>query len=85
MANKDIFIVHLGNRCGAMGVVGENPRRFYSFCPKGKFADWVAGMIEDYPNFKLRCVQNKEIEEWLRNRLPKDKEVINNGRNNFER
>lgn len=65
---KEIYLVHFDGRVGALGCVQGNPHHFYSICPKGKFADWVQGLIEDYPDFKLRCVKNKGIEKYLRER-----------------
>lgn len=66
---KEIYIVHIGGHCGAMGCVSGNKNHFYSFCPVGEFINWVQGLKEDYLDFALRCVQNKGIEEWLRKRL----------------
>ena len=65
---KEIYIVHVDGRAAAFGCVQGNPHHFYSFCPKDKFADWIQGIAEDYPEFKIRCVRNEGIEEWLRKR-----------------
>ena len=65
---KEIYLVHFDGRVGALGCVQGNPKHFYSISPKGKFRVWVQGLIEDYGDFKLRCVKNKGIEEWLRER-----------------
>jgi len=65
---KEIYIVHVDGQPAALGCVQGNPNHFYSFCPKSKFADWVQGLMEDYPDFKIRCIQNEGIEEWLRKR-----------------
>lgn len=65
---KEIYLVHFDGRVGALGCVQGNPHHFYSICPKGKFTDWVQGLIEDYPDYKLRCVENEGIEEYLRER-----------------
>lgn len=69
MPMKEICIVRVNGQCAAFGSFGNSPRHFYSFCPKGKFADWVQGIREDYPDFKLRCVRDRQIESWLRQRL----------------
>lgn len=66
---KEIYIVHFDNNVGALGCVQGNPNHFYSFCPQGKFIDWVKGLKEDYPEFALRCVRNEGIEEYLRKKL----------------
>lgn len=66
---KEIYIVHVDNTVGALGCIQGNPHHFYSICPQGKFIDWVQSLQETYPDFKIRCVQNKGIEEWIRQRM----------------
>lgn len=63
---NEIYIVHTKYGPAAMSFMEGSPEQhFYSFCPKGKFVPWLKDMIEKFPEFKLRCVKNEGITEWL--------------------
>ena len=65
---KEIYIVQIDGRAAAMGFEQGNPEHFYSFCPKDKFIEWIKGLQSKHPDFKIRCVKNDGIFEWLKKR-----------------
>lgn len=73
MCMKEIYIVHVGNYIGAYRV-GRCPN--ISYAPADKFIDFVQSLIEDYPEYKLRCVINKGIEETIKKRIEQDKIIL---------
>lgn len=75
MSIKHIYITHVEDKLGAFGCVGGNNRHFYSFCPKNEFINWIKGLSEDYPEFKLVYVENEGIREYLRKRLNEQKKL----------
>ena len=62
---NEIYIVHTKYGPAAMSFMKGCPWHFYSFCPKGKFVPWLKDMMERFPEFKLRCVKNEGVAEWL--------------------
>lgn len=79
---KEIYITHVDGYCGALGCVAGCNRHFYSFCPQGEFIDWVQSLQTDFPDFRLRCVENDGIKEWLRQRLAAEKILKMKGKDN---
>lgn len=65
---NEIYVVHTKYGPAAMAFIERSSAHFYSFCPKGKFVPWIKDMIERFPEFKIRCVKNEGITEWLENR-----------------
>ena len=44
-----------------------------SYAPREKFIDFVKGLREDYPDFKLRCVVNEGIREVVEKKIIADR------------
>ncbi len=63
---KDIYIVFVDGEVASY-LPGKYPQ--YSHAPREKFIDFVKGLRETYPEYRLRCVRNEGIEEWIRERM----------------
>jgi len=46
-----------------------------SYAPQDKFVDFVKGLIDDYPEYRLRCVSNQKIENKVRQRMVLDRKI----------
>lgn len=44
-------------------------------CAAGKFIDFVKGLREDYPDFKLRCVVNEGIKELVLKKVLQERSI----------
>ena len=66
---KEIYIVHVDRYVGAYRV-GRCPNIAYA--PAENFIDFVQSLREDYPDYKMRCVLNKGIEEEVRKIIQRD-------------
>lgn len=69
MQVKDIYFVHVDGNIGAYRQ-GRCP--MISYAPQDKFIDFVKSIREDYPEYRLRCVKNKGIEDKVRKRINLD-------------
>ena len=67
---KEIYIVHADAYVG-----GYKPGKcpMVSYAPREKFIDFVKGLREDYPDFKLRCVVNEGIREVVEKKIIADR------------
>lgn len=72
---KDIYILHVDGQLAFYHPSKKNPS--YGFAPQDKFIDFIKGLREDYPDYKLRCITNKGLEDWLSARL-KQQFILNN-------
>lgn len=77
---KDIYIVHVGGYVGSYMPSKHCPQ--VSYAPHDKFIDFVQGLREDYPDYRLRCIINHGIEQkvWQQINLDKLAKFRNNGR-----
>lgn len=66
---KHIYIVQCNAYIGAYKP-GKCP--IVSYAPREKFIDFCKSLREDYPDFKLRCVKNKGIEDKVNNQIARD-------------
>ena len=64
---KDIYLVHLGN--GLIGAYRPGRCPTITYAPQDKFIDFVDSLREDYPEYRLRCVDNQGIREKILLRL----------------
>ena len=71
---KDIYILHVDGRLAFYRHSKKCPS--YGFAPADKFIDFVKGLREDYPDYRLRCVQNKGLENWLLVRLKRESYLL---------
>ena len=74
MQIKDIYLVHVDGNIGAYRH-GKCP--MISYAPQDKFVDFVEGLKEDYPNYRLRCVHNLGIENKVRQIMMRDRNLYN--------
>lgn len=65
---KHIYILHIGDKIAAYKPL-RNGNCLYSFAEPSQFIDFYKGLREDFPDYKLRCIQNKGIEDFLRKKL----------------
>lgn len=72
MQVKDIYLVHVDGHIGAYRH-GKCPN--ISYAPQDKFIDFVESLREDYPEYRLRCVNNQGIENKVRQRMIIDKNL----------
>lgn len=75
---KEIYILHVDEQLAFYHHSKKYPS--YGFAPADKFIDFVKGLREDYPDYKLRCIQNKGIEDWLRLKLKQQKMLFSKDR-----
>lgn len=75
MQVKDIYLVHVDGHIGAYRQ-GRCP--MISYAPQDKFIDFVEGLREDYPEYRLRCVNNYGIENKVRQRIILDANIRKN-------
>lgn len=66
MSVKEIYLVHVD---GYIGAFYPSKCPVISYAPADKFVDFAKGLREDYPQIRLRCVQNERIEEKVRKRV----------------
>lgn len=75
---KDIYLMHLdgeiafyipSKRCPSYGSISQD-----------KFIELIEGLREEYPDHRLRCIRNEGLEEHLKNKLSKIKQVMKRGR-----
>lgn len=71
---KHIYIVHADAYIGSYKP-GRCPA--VSYAPQEKFIDFVKGLREDYPDYKLSCVDNEGIREIVRDVIWQDKQLEN--------
>lgn len=64
---KDIYLVHLDN--GLIGAYRPGRCPTIAYAPQDKFIDFVDSLREDYPEYRLRCVDNLGIREKILLRL----------------
>lgn len=72
---KEICIVFIAGEVASF-VPGKYPQ--YSHAPRDKFLDFIKGIREDYPEYRLRCVQNEGIENWIKARVLNEKVIFAN-------
>ena len=70
---KEIYIVHADAYIGCYKP-GKCP--MISYAPREKFIDFVKGLREDYPDFKLRCVVNEGRKELVLKKVRNDRMQI---------
>lgn len=70
---KEIYIVHADAYIGCYKP-GKCP--MVGYAPREKFIDFVKGLREDYPDFKLRCVVNEGIKEVVLRKVRNDRAQI---------
>lgn len=73
MKNGEIKILHVENKiCAVL------PSKYFSYIlaePKN-FIDFISYLRQDYPQYKLRCVLDKELEEKIKSRLHPQKVFV---------
>ena len=82
---SEIFIVPTKYGKGAFGFTDDRKDYFYSFCPEGKFPQWLEQIIKEHPYARMRCVFDDDITKWLELRKQQDdlfaKKIIMNNLN----
>lgn len=71
---KDIYILHVDGQIAFYKHSKKCPS--YGFAPQEKFVDLINCLREDYPDYRLRCIKNEGIENWLRKKLTVKKALI---------
>lgn len=64
---KDIYILHVAGQIAFYKHSNKNP--MYGFAPQDKFIDLIQSLRDEYPEYRLRCISNKGLEDWLYSRL----------------
>lgn len=72
---KDIYIMHIDGEIAFYIHSKKCPS--YGSVPSDKFIDLIQGLREEYPDYRMRCIQNKGLEDYLRKKLSTIK-IINN-------
>ena len=80
---KDIYITHLDGEIAFYIPSKKCPS--YGSVPHDKFIELVEGLHEEYPNHRLRCVENYGLKEYLSKKLKKISNItgINKGGRSF--
>lgn len=70
---KEIQILHVKNKIFAV-----IPSKYftYSMADHENFVDFIQNLREEYPNHKMRCIANKELEQKLESRLQMQKVIF---------
>ena len=71
---KDIYLVHLGN--GLIGAYRPGRCPTIAYAPKDDFIDFVDSLREDYPEYRLRCVDNLGIRERIEKQVKIDRIIL---------
>lgn len=76
---KEIKIIHVENK-----VCAVLPTKLFSYVisEPEKFIDFVQGLREDFPQFKLHCVIDKKLENKVKARLHPQGAFIRKGKEN---
>jgi len=74
---KDIYILHVDNNIAFYKHSRKCPA--YGYAPQEKFIDFVKSIRETYPDYRLRCIRNVGIENWLRAKI--NQPIIRNKQN----
>ena len=53
-----------------------------TYAPQDKFIDFVDSLREDYPEYRLRCVDNHGIRERIEKQVKADRIILENNRQN---
>lgn len=72
---KDIYILHVDDKIAAFK---PGKHKQYSFAEPEKFIDFVKSIKETYPGYRLRCIKNEGIEQYLRQRLQAYRQIVIN-------
>ena len=75
---KDIYLVHLSN--GLIGAYRPGLCPTITYAPQDKFIDFVDSLREDYPEYRLRCVDNHGIRERIEKQVKADRIILENNR-----
>ena len=75
---KDIYILHVDGQLAFYRHSKKYPS--YGFAPQDKFIDFIKSLREDYPDYRLRCIRNKGIEDWLRIKINQQKMLFSRDR-----
>ena len=70
MSVNEIYIVHVDSYVGAYKC-GKCPLK--SYADRSEWINFVKGVIEGYPDHKIRCVHDEKIEECMRQYIKRDK------------
>lgn len=71
---KHIYILHVERKIAAYRQL-SNGRCMYSFAEPENFIDFCKGLRESYPDFKLRCIKNKGLEDFLKKKLHQQENI----------
>jgi hypothetical protein len=75
---KDIYLMHIDGEIAFYIPSKRCPS--YGSIPQDKFIELIEGLREEYPDHRLRCIRNEGLEEHLKNKLSKIKQVMKQGR-----
>lgn len=70
---KEIYIVKTQGYVGMYLPSKKCPH--ISYTSQKNFIDFIKSIMEDYPNYKLRCIINKGIEDKISKKIIEDKMV----------
>ena len=60
---KDIYLVHLGN--GMIGAYKPGRCPAISTARSEQFVDFAESLREDYPGYRLRCINNQGVRDKI--------------------
>lgn len=81
---RDIYLVRVD---GYIAALKPYKQKMFSYAKQSEFLEFVQGLIEDFPQFRLRCINNQGVVEDARRRIKADKALqlaaqkINGGNN----
>ena len=62
---KDIYILHVD---GDIAFYRHDEKPDYGFAPQDKFVEFINNIRETYPDYRIRCIRNEGLRDWLRQR-----------------
>lgn len=65
-ASKDMYIVQIDGYFAAIKPCGDE---IFRYAKKDNFCDFINALRKNFPDFRLRCVRNKGIEDYAKKRI----------------
>lgn len=65
-ASKDMYIVQIDGYFAAIKPYGDE---VFRYARKDNFCDFITALRKNFPDFRLRCIRNKGIEDYAQKRI----------------
>ena len=69
--SRQIFFVKAKEYVGAL--IYTDKTKTYSYAPKEQFVEFAKSMLEEFPNYKARCVIDDDMTEFIEKKIDLEK------------